>query len=167
MKLPQFDRTTARFAKAVVLRDAGKIIRHGDVYVVPSMAHQNVRHTVRRVVGGQWRCSCLDDDRHDGPCKHMIAVFLTIEKTRSVSANDEDEDEDEDDELAPGPGLTVAALRDALVGVRGDLVVTVRAGDGFAGGIVRTGEEQNCGGWHFALDCSDDVDDFDVEGDDT
>jgi hypothetical protein len=66
----------------------------------------------------------------------------------------------ENDEV---PGLTVAELRALLDGSPGHLKVTIRTDD-FCGGIltaaIETDEE---GEDHFAVDCSDDLDDFEEE----
>jgi hypothetical protein len=70
--------------------------------------------------------------------------------------------EDEEDTHTKAPGLTVGQLRKALEGIPDDMEVTVRT-EAFCGGIVSAGSELGCDDVeHFAVDCSDDADDFDV-----
>lgn len=59
------------------------------------------------------------------------------------------------------PGLTAGQLRSALVGVPDDYAVTIRTEE-FCGGIISAAASDSCSGMHFAIDCSDDADDFDV-----
>lgn len=74
-------------------------------------------------------------------------------------------DEDEDD-VPMTPGLTAGELRKALDGIPDHLPVTIRMraidldGELVCGGIVTASVEDNCGGLHFAIDGSDDEDDF-------
>lgn len=64
------------------------------------------------------------------------------------------------DELLKRPGLTVGQLRQALEGIQDDMAVTVRTED-FCGGISGASPELDEDGlMHFAIDCSDDEDDF-------
>lgn len=75
--------------------------------------------------------------------------------------------DDEDDEIE-APGLTVGELRKALEGVPDHYVVTVRMAtnegdDNDAGGIVSAAVEDSCSGMHFAIDASDDPEDFNEE----
>lgn len=76
-------------------------------------------------------------------------------------------DEDSDDLWAPG--LTVGELRKALEGVPDHCPVTLRVnaldldGEQVCGGICSAAVEDNCGGVHFAIDGSDDPEDFDEE----
>lgn len=67
-------------------------------------------------------------------------------------------EEEEQEDLASG--MTVGDLCRALEGVRDDYKVTIRTED-FCGGITALGLEESCGGTkHFAIDASDDSEDF-------
>jgi hypothetical protein len=68
--------------------------------------------------------------------------------------------EEEDEISGEPPGLTVEALREALKDVPGHLKVTIRLNDD-AGGIIALGVELDCEGErHFAIDASNDAEDF-------
>ncbi|HMG12185.1 MAG TPA: hypothetical protein VK571_03345 [Gemmatimonadaceae bacterium] len=68
-----------------------------------------------------------------------------------------------DDDTKKAPGLTVGQLRKALDGVPDDMEVTIRT-DAFCGGITSASPEIGCDDIeHFAIDCSDDENDFDVD----
>lgn len=61
------------------------------------------------------------------------------------------------------PSLTVAQLRKALEGVPGEYQVTIRVQDedgDWAGGILFASAEDSCAGMHFAIDCSNNPDDY-------
>lgn len=70
--------------------------------------------------------------------------------------------------MKPAHGLTVGELRKALEGVEESMMVTVRfttingelKSEDYCGGILSADTEDNCGGLHFAIDCSDDESDF-------
>jgi hypothetical protein len=73
----------------------------------------------------------------------------------------EEEPMTNDDDTKKAPGLTVGQLRKALDGVQDDMEVTIRT-DAFCGGIISASAELSCYDIeHFAIDCSDDEDDFD------
>lgn len=74
-----------------------------------------------------------------------------------VTQSDQDDDDEQEDFVS---GMTVGDLRRALEGVRDDYKVTIRT-ENFAGGITALGLEESCGGIkHFAIDASDDEEDF-------
>src|SRR5258707_15869399 len=59
-------------------------------------------------------------------------------------------------------GMSVRQLRSALHGIDDDLVVTISSDD-FCGGILSANVEDNCGGLHFSIFCSDEEDDFIID----
>lgn len=64
-----------------------------------------------------------------------------------------------DDGEPEPPGMTVGQLLDALANAPRHLSVTVRTEE-FTGGVVSASSEDSCSGYHFAIDCSDDAEDF-------
>lgn len=94
-----------------------------------------------------WKCAS---------CGHEIPFAMPVADTG------------EDEGVVPmAPGLTVGELRKALEGVPDHLPVTIRMnatdldGGQVCGGIISAAAEDNCGGLHFAIDGSDDDEDFD------
>ena len=77
--------------------------------------------------------------------------------------------EEEDGDTIEAPGMTAGELRKALEGVPDHYPVTLRVtstdldGEQVCGGICSAATEDNCGGLHFAIDGSDDPEDFDEE----
>jgi hypothetical protein len=71
---------------------------------------------------------------------------------------------DEEDEEIEAPGLTVGQLRKALDGVPDHYPVTLRVeaedGDFWVGGILSARAEDSCDGMHFAIDGSNQLEDY-------
>jgi hypothetical protein len=69
-----------REAKGREIADKARIVRNGNLYLVPSQSG-NRRYKVDPVVGS---CSCPDFEFTQATCKHMFAVAFTVERERKT-----------------------------------------------------------------------------------
>jgi transposase len=75
---------TEREEKAMVIAAKSKIVKKGDVWLVPSQS-DNGQYKVN-VTDPDWpTCTCMDFELRRTHCKHIYAVEYTIERERSVT----------------------------------------------------------------------------------
>lgn len=69
-----------REQKGCEIADRARIIKEGNLYLVPSQSGKG-KYKVRPDLP---YCSCADFDFRRQPCKHIFAVQVTIERTKTV-----------------------------------------------------------------------------------
>ena len=71
---------SVREAKGREIADRARIVKEGDLYLVPSQSGKG-KYKVRPDLP---YCSCPDFDFRRQPCKHIFAVQVTIERTKTT-----------------------------------------------------------------------------------
>jgi len=70
-----------REAKGREIADRARIVRNGNLYLVPSQSGRGNKYKVDLEAG---RCSCPDFDFTQAKCKHLFAVEFTVQRERKT-----------------------------------------------------------------------------------
>src|SRR5689334_17925855 len=79
-KHPRYKSMSIREAKGRDIADKARIVRHGNLYLVPSQSGRG-KYSVDLERG---RCSCPDFEFTQAKCKHMFAAEFTVRRERKT-----------------------------------------------------------------------------------
>lgn len=80
-KHPRYKSMSIREAKGREIADRARIVKNGNLYLVPSQSGRGNKYSVDLEKG---RCSCPDFDFTQAKCKHLFAVEFTVQRERKT-----------------------------------------------------------------------------------